>query len=261
MVLPVKFSGSHWLNLFEDSHCSESLENLPREFHRLSINSVQFAEVIVVWRPLNLLLPGFNRIVSLFPQTEYGFGSGILINSTAHWPCRYPPLTLEIDQAHASGFRLTTHQLFLFPWNAVPLFSKDDSLQKLNPCQSFSRWIAARRVVFMNILQIAIFIFKSFIGSPSCLPYIFLTMEKTASINMGCVRRYLEVVVPVFFWLSWSTEELAPCAKGFSQALLFWATSSPVTGFPLLSDLSLRIVGVFWIFFFLMRRVSALLFQ
>ena len=55
MILPVKFSGSHFtllfshhlLNLIEDSQCSESWENLPLEFHKLSIDSIQFAKVIV----------------------------------------------------------------------------------------------------------------------------------------------------------------------------------------------------------------------
>ena len=42
-----------------------------------------------------------------------------------------------------------------------------------------------------------------------------------------CAPRYVQShVASVFFWLSWSTEELAPCGQGFSQALLFWATSS-----------------------------------
>ena len=94
MILPVKFSGSHCnspiilLNLIEDFHYSSPWENLPLEFHRLSINSIQLAEIIVVRMPLNLLLPRFNRIVSHFSQTEHrvgediDVGSGILISST-----------------------------------------------------------------------------------------------------------------------------------------------------------------------------------
>ena len=86
MILPVK--SHHLLNLIEDSHCSQSWENLPLEFHKLSINSFQFAEIIVVRIPLNLLLPGFNGIVSHFSKTEHrvgqdiDLGSGILISST-----------------------------------------------------------------------------------------------------------------------------------------------------------------------------------
>ena len=54
----------------------------------LSINSMYFFEIIVVRKTLNLLPPGFNRIVSNFSQTEHrigeevDFGSGILISST-----------------------------------------------------------------------------------------------------------------------------------------------------------------------------------
>ena len=36
------------LNLNEDSYCSESWENLLLQFHRLSINSIQIFEVVVV---------------------------------------------------------------------------------------------------------------------------------------------------------------------------------------------------------------------
>ena len=94
MILPVKFSGSHCnssdhlLNLLEDSHCSESWRNLPLEFHKLSINSIQLANISVVRIPLNLLPPGFNRIISHFSQTEHrvgediDVGNGKLISST-----------------------------------------------------------------------------------------------------------------------------------------------------------------------------------
>ena len=122
----------HLLNLIEDSHCGESWENLPREFHRLSINSIQFAETIVVRTPLNLLLPGFHRILPHFSQTEHrvgedvDFGSGILISSAVQQACRYPPQILEIDHSYASSFCLTNDQLF-----SVPLFSKDNSFTNL----------------------------------------------------------------------------------------------------------------------------------
>ena len=48
--------------------CRESWENLPLELHGFSINSIQFAEVIGFWPPLNLFLPRLNRIVSYFPE-------------------------------------------------------------------------------------------------------------------------------------------------------------------------------------------------
>ena len=46
---------------------------------------------------------------------------------------------------------------FLFPWKAVPLFSKSDSLHILNSCHSLFRDdpLLEEWVVFMNILQIA----------------------------------------------------------------------------------------------------------
>ena len=53
MILPVKFAGSHcnspivFLNLFEDTRCSMSWEDLPLELHGLSINPIQFVEVVV----------------------------------------------------------------------------------------------------------------------------------------------------------------------------------------------------------------------
>ena len=75
------------MNLLEDARCSESWENLPLELHGFSINSTRIFEKIVRI-PLNLLLPGFNRIISHFSQEEHrvrediDLGSGILISST-----------------------------------------------------------------------------------------------------------------------------------------------------------------------------------
>ena len=62
--------------------------NLQLEFHRMSINSVQFIEKIVVWNSLNLLFPRFNRIASHFSQAKHrvgedlDFDSGKLLSST-----------------------------------------------------------------------------------------------------------------------------------------------------------------------------------
>ena len=104
----------HLLNLIEDSHCSDSWCNLPLEFHRLSINSIQFFERIVVRIPLNLLLPGFDRIASHLSLTEYrvgedvGLGNAMLRSSTVQKACRYTPQILEINHAHVSGFCLTS---------------------------------------------------------------------------------------------------------------------------------------------------------
>ena len=55
---------------------------------RMSINSIQLSEINFFKKPLNLPLPGFNKIVSHLSKTEYragegvGFGNGITISST-----------------------------------------------------------------------------------------------------------------------------------------------------------------------------------
>ena len=56
-------------------------------------------------------------------------------------------------------------------------------------------------------------------------------MEKTASIECdvsGDIWRWWSHVASVSFWLLLSTGELTPCARGCPQALLFWATGSPL---------------------------------
>ena len=110
MILHVKFSGSHFnshhlLNLLEDARCRESLEYLPLELHQLSNNSIQFAEMIVVRIPLDFAHPEFNKIISHLSQTEDRIGED---GSTVQQACRQPPQILELHQADANGFCLTT---------------------------------------------------------------------------------------------------------------------------------------------------------
>ena len=120
-------------------------ENLPLEFRRLSVNSIQFFETMVVRIPLTLPLPQFNRIVSHLSLTEYrigedvGFGSGILISSTVQEACRHPPQILETNHACASGFWLTTDQLFCFPEKLSRIFPMMIPLHILNSLQSLFR--------------------------------------------------------------------------------------------------------------------------
>ena len=52
------------------------------------------------------------------------FGSGILISSIVQQACRYPPQILEIDQAYATGFCLTTDQLYCFSEKLSRCFPK-----------------------------------------------------------------------------------------------------------------------------------------
>ena len=94
-------------------------------------------------------------------------GSGILISSAVQAACRYSPYMLESDQAYASGFCLTTDQLFCFH---EKLSCRCPQINLKFVSLSFPRCTAARRVVFMNILQIAKYIFKYSMGSPGCFP-------------------------------------------------------------------------------------------
>ena len=132
MILLVKFSGSHKIST------GESWENLPFEFHRLSINSIQFPEVIVARIPLNLFLPGFNKIVSHLSQTEYRIGRRRRLWqwNIDKFDCATSLSTSTPNLGHQSSscqqFLSDHWPAFLFPWKNVPLFFKDDSLQILN---------------------------------------------------------------------------------------------------------------------------------
>ena len=124
MILPVKVSGSHcdspiiFLHLIEDARCRESWEDLPLELHGFSINSIQFAEVIDFWIPLNLFLPGSNKIGSRSPQAQHRVGKdrdlgiGVLISSTLQQACRCPPKIFRVNQSYTSSLCLTIGQLF-----------------------------------------------------------------------------------------------------------------------------------------------------
>ena len=205
IILPVKFSGSHsishhLLNLTEDCHCRESLENLPPEFHRLSTNSIQFAEIIVVRIPLNLLLPGSHFSQAEHRVGEYvDFDSGMLLSSTVQKACRHPPEILEIDQVNASGFCLTTDQLFCFP-------------EKLSRC--FPKIILYKSHILATVFSEMNCCSKSGIHehSPSSQIHIqvfhgivrlssidFLDHGKDGFRFVRCVQRFLEVVVPCRF--------------------------------------------------------------
>ena len=78
--------------------------------------------------------------------------------------------------------------------------------------------------------------------------------------KLGCVRRCLEIMFPcrfcllLAFLINWGTGSVC---KGFLPSFTVLGNGFPRNLFPfVVPDLSLRIVGVFWIFFFLMRRVS-----
>ena len=100
---------------------------------------------------------------------------------------------------------------------------------------------------------------------------IFHWIAKLSSINfpdhgedgfhmMGCLRRYFKVVVPcrfcilLTFLVNWRTGSVC---KGLHPSFIVLGN-----GFPFVVPyLSHKIVGVFWIFFFLMQWVSPLLFH
>ena len=80
-----------------------------------------------------------------------------------------------------------------------------------------------------------------------------------------CVWRYVEIMFPcgfrilLTFLLNWRTGSVC---KGLPPSFTVLGNGFLRNLFPFeVPDLSLRIVGVFWIFFFLMRRVSPLLFH
>ena len=95
-------------------------KNLPLEFHRLFINSIQFAEILLSEYHWILLFQDSTGFCLQFSQTEYrvgenvGFGSGIFISSTVQLVCEHPPRILENDQTYVRGFCLTSDQLFCF---------------------------------------------------------------------------------------------------------------------------------------------------
>ena len=89
-------------------------------------------------------------------------------------------------------------------------------------------------------------------------PQPFTLTEWDGFRNMGCVWRYLEMVVPRPFRIHLTF--LVNCRTGsVCKGFLPIFTILGNKFFFVVPDLSLRIFGVFWIFFFLMRRVFPLL--
>ena len=146
MILPVKFSASHcnfpiicWISL------SIATEVNPLEFHKLFINSIQFFEIIVVRIPLNWALAGFKRIVSHLSQTEYR-----VREDKDFWQWNIDKLDCAISLSTSTSnlgnwsglcqwFLSDPWPAFLFPWKAVPQFSKDNYFKISNSCHSLFR--------------------------------------------------------------------------------------------------------------------------
>ena len=119
-------------------HCCESWENLPLEFHKLSIDSIQFAKIIVVRIPFNLLLPEFfqdclpcspNRAQNRRRRRLWQWNIDKL-------HCAISLSIPTLNRGNWSGlcqWFLSDHwSAFLFPWEAVLLFSRDNSSQISN---------------------------------------------------------------------------------------------------------------------------------
>ena len=126
------------------------------------------------------------------------FGNGQMIRSTVQYACRYTPQILDIDQANASGFCLTTDQLSCFS-------------EKLSRCLP--------KIILEQILKSCHCLFRDdpmleewYSHSPNCQIHIqiFHRIAKLSSADfpdhgedtfhvMGCVRRSLEIVVPCRF--------------------------------------------------------------
>ena len=135
-----------FLNLFEDAHRRESWEDFPLEFQRLSINSILFAEVI-------LLLNTIEFVSSRIQQGRFPFFPSRAQNQRRHGPWQWHvdkldcAISLSIPTLNLGNWSglcqwfLSDHWLaFLFLWKAVLLFSRDNSLQISNSCHSLFRY-------------------------------------------------------------------------------------------------------------------------
>ena len=142
MILPVKFSGSHCNSRSIWSYWGfplyRILENLPLEFHKLSINSIQFAEVIIFseyhWICFFQDLTGSFPIFPSRAQSQRRHRSwqwhvdklGCAISLSI------PTFNLGNWSGLCQRFLSDQWSAFLFPWKAVLLFSRDNSLQISN---------------------------------------------------------------------------------------------------------------------------------
>ena len=82
MIVPLNYSGSHcnsviFFESLQESQCCDSWEYFPLEFHRLSIDSVQIFEIAIFQIPFNLVLTGFDWLVTHVRQTEHRVGENV----------------------------------------------------------------------------------------------------------------------------------------------------------------------------------------
>ena len=153
------------------------------------------------------------------------------------------------------------NQGFLTVHKSVILFN-----QKNCPSESHARFFAYCCCLksgiheFMNIPQIAKFTFKSSTGRAWLFSIDLPDHGKEGFHVMRCVRRCMEMVVPcrfgilLTFLVNWRTGSVC---KGVPPS--FFVLGNKFSFF--VPGSSRRIVWVFWIFFFSMRRVSPLLFH
>ena len=157
-----------------------------------------------------------------------------MISSIVQESCRHPPQISKINQAFASGFCLTTDQLFCFP----------EMLSRCSPeIILYKSWIHV--IVFSEMNRCSMSGIHEYSPTSQIHVQIFRRIARLSSIDfpdhgedgfhkMGCVWRHLEIMFPcrfcilLTFLLNWRTGFVC---KGLPRALLFWATGSSVTCF------------------------------
>ena len=94
----------------EEAQRCDLWEYFPLELRRHAVDSIHILEVIVFRIPFDFALPGRNRIIFHFSQTEHrvgevvGFGMGHSISSAAQLACRHPRQLFEINRVYTSDF-------------------------------------------------------------------------------------------------------------------------------------------------------------
>ena len=105
------------LDLGENLQCNESWGNVPLEFQRLPVNSIQLSTLRRIHKPINLLLPcAYGRISnSSYAQHRVGEYEGLRcgqLNCSVMQQSRPSPrFSLPVDQGFSWNFCLFADQL------------------------------------------------------------------------------------------------------------------------------------------------------
>ena len=257
MILALKmlrftlYTFHQFLNLFEAAQRRESSEYFPLELRLRAVDAYQFLEVIVLRISLNFSLPSCVWIISHLSHTKalsrrrctlWHWWSDKLFRTISLSISTYF-LWFQLLSNQRSlvffdeGFLIDHWSVFLSHWITVPETSRDGSSRIVDSCHSLLRdeWLLEEWYSWTfpkkpnsspNLSQDRQVVFHWFSWPwRRRLPYHGMW----SAVLGGDVSMSL----PYSFWHSLKNEELAPCARGCSQALLFWATGSPVMCFPL----------------------------